>query len=107
MRRHLRTLLVLALVVALLALFLHNVDLWGVAGEIIHARPEWLAVSLASMFVNLVLRAWRWQYLLEPLGLPPSGMPSARQRSGLPPAVCCPRARASSFARIFWRGTNV
>jgi uncharacterized protein (TIRG00374 family) len=68
MRRHLRTLLVLALVVALLALFLHNVDLWGVASEIIHARPEWLALSLASMFVNLALRAWRWQYLLEPLG---------------------------------------
>ena len=68
MRRHLRTVLVLALVVALLALFLHNVDLWAVAGEIIHAQPEWLALSLASMFLNLVLRAWRWQYLLEPLG---------------------------------------
>ena len=57
----------LALALALLALFLHNVDLRGVVGEIIHARPEWLALSLATMFVNLAIRSRRWQYLLEPL----------------------------------------
>lgn len=68
MRRHLRTFIVLALVVVLLALFLHNVDLRGVASEIMHAHPGWLALSLASMFLNLAIRAWRWQYLLEPLG---------------------------------------
>ena len=68
MKRHIRTLVVLALLVLLLALFLHNVDLRGVASEIARARPEWLALSLASMVVNLALRAWRWQYLLEPLG---------------------------------------
>ena len=50
------------------SLFLHNVDLRGVVGEIVRARPEWLALSLATMFVNLAIRAWRWQYLLEPLG---------------------------------------
>ena len=33
MRSHVRTVIVLALAVALLALFLHNVDLWGVAGR--------------------------------------------------------------------------
>src|SRR5207247_4422504 len=33
-----------------------------------HARPEWLALSLATAFVNLVIRALRWQYLLQPLG---------------------------------------
>lgn len=68
MKWHLRTFVVLALLVSLLALFLHNVDLRGVVSEIVRARPEWLALSLASMFVNLALRAWRWQYLLEPLG---------------------------------------
>jgi uncharacterized protein (TIRG00374 family) len=68
MKRHIRTLVVLALLVLLLALFLHNVDLRGVASEIARARPEWLALSLSSMVVNLALRAWRWQYLLEPLG---------------------------------------
>src|SRR3990172_8001312 len=68
MRRHLRTFVVLALVVILLTLFLDNVNLGGVASEIVHARPEWLALSLASMFLNLAVRAWRWQYLLAPLG---------------------------------------
>jgi uncharacterized protein (TIRG00374 family) len=70
MRSHLRTLIVLGLAVALLVLFLYNVDLRGVGREILHARYEWLLVSLLTMFVNLAIRAWRWQYLLEPLGMP-------------------------------------
>ncbi len=68
MRSHFRTFIVLALVAGLLGLFLHNVDLWSVGIEIVHARPEWLGLSLATMFVNLAIRAVRWQYLLEPLG---------------------------------------
>lgn len=70
MRSYLRTLVVLALAVALLVLFLYNVDLRGVVREIVHARFEWLVVSLLTMFVNLAIRTWRWQYLLEPLGMP-------------------------------------
>lgn len=68
MRTHARTVVVVVLAVLLLALFLRNVDLRGVVGEILRARPEWLLLSVATMFVNLGLRAWRWQYLLEPLG---------------------------------------
>src|SRR5438128_3878535 len=68
MRSHFRTIVVLALAVGLLALFLRNVDLWQVAGEIARAKPQWLALSLATMFVNLAIRAWRWKFLLEPLG---------------------------------------
>jgi uncharacterized protein (TIRG00374 family) len=68
MRTHLRTIVVLALAVALVALFLHNVDMRGVVSEIFRARPLWLLLSLGSMFLNLAVRAWRWQYLLEPLG---------------------------------------
>ena len=49
-------------------MFLHNVDLWRVAGDIARARPLWLVVSLSSMVGNLAIRALRWQYLLEPLG---------------------------------------
>jgi uncharacterized protein (TIRG00374 family) len=59
---------VLAVAAVLVALFLRNVDLWRVVREIEHARPEWIAISLASMFVNLAIRSIRWQYLLEPLG---------------------------------------
>ena len=68
MRSHLRTLIVLALAAALLGLVLYNVDLRGVAREILHARFDWLTLALLTMFANLAIRAWRWQYLLEPLG---------------------------------------
>ena len=68
MRRHIRTLLILALAIGLIALFLRAVDLRVVAREIRHADPMWLAISFASMFVNLVIRSLRWRYLLEPIG---------------------------------------
>jgi uncharacterized protein (TIRG00374 family) len=67
MRSHVRTIVVLGVAVALVALFLHNVDLWGVLNAIARARPEWLALSLLTMIVNLAIRALRWKYLLEPL----------------------------------------
>jgi glycosyltransferase 2 family protein len=68
MRSHVRTILVLALAVALLALFLYNVDVRRVAVEIVHAKPQWLFLSFISVIVNLAIRSLRWQYLLEPLG---------------------------------------
>jgi uncharacterized protein (TIRG00374 family) len=68
MRSHTRTIVVVAAAVALLALFLRNVDLWRVGAEIVRARPEYLALSLATMPLNLAIRSYRWQYLLEPLG---------------------------------------
>ena len=68
MRSHLRTIIVLAIAAALIALFLHNVDLWRVGASILHAQPEWLVLSIATMLINLAIRALRWQYLLEPLG---------------------------------------
>jgi uncharacterized protein (TIRG00374 family) len=58
----------LAAAVGLIALFLRNVDLWSVGADIVRARPEWLALSLSTMFLNLAIRAVRWRYLLEPLG---------------------------------------
>src|SRR5262249_30991720 len=68
MRSHVRTVVVLPLAAGLLALFFWKADLRGVLAEIRHARPEWLALSLATTFLNLVIRALRWQFLLEPLG---------------------------------------
>jgi uncharacterized protein (TIRG00374 family) len=68
MRSGVRTTVVLAVAAALLVLFLYKVDLRGVVSQIVHAAPAWLLLSLATMFANLAIRAWRWQYLLEPLG---------------------------------------
>jgi uncharacterized protein (TIRG00374 family) len=68
MRSYVRNVIVLAVAIGLVALFLRNVDLWRVANDILRARPEWLALSLGTMFVNLAIRSLRWRYLLEPLG---------------------------------------
>jgi len=68
MRFQIRTAIVLALAACLLALFLHNVDLRRVAADIVRARPGWLALSLASTVLTLFIRAFRWRYLLAPLG---------------------------------------
>src|SRR5262245_62864009 len=68
MRIPFRAITVVAAAVALLALFLRNIDLWRVGADIVRARPEWLLFSLATMPVNVAIRAYRWQYLLEPLG---------------------------------------
>jgi hypothetical protein len=68
MRFPLRAITVVAAAVALLALFLRNVDLWRVGTDIVRARPEWLLLCLATMPVNVAIRSYRWQYLLEPLG---------------------------------------
>jgi glycosyltransferase 2 family protein len=68
MRSHVRNVIVLVAAVALVALFLRNVDLWRVATDILRARPEWLVLSVGTTFLNLAIRALRWQYLLEPLG---------------------------------------
>jgi uncharacterized protein (TIRG00374 family) len=67
MRSRVRTIAVVSVALALVALFLYNVDLWGVLAAIAAARPQWLALSLTTMFVNLSIRALRWKYLLEPL----------------------------------------
>lgn len=68
MRSHVRTIVVLAVAVALVALFLYNVNLWGVLGAISRARPEWLVLALTATFVSLAVRSLRWKFLLEPLG---------------------------------------
>ena len=68
MRSRVRNAIVLLVAIALVALFLRNIDLWSVASDIVHARPEWLILSLVTMTANLAIRSLRWQYLLEPLG---------------------------------------
>jgi len=68
MRSTLQTVVVLALAAGLLALFLYHVDLRRVGSAIAHAQPEWLMLSFVTTLANLAIRAYRWQYLLDPLG---------------------------------------
>ncbi len=68
MRSHIRTVVVVLLAALLVYVFLRKVDLRSVAIQIARARLPWLALSLATMLINLSIRSLRWQYLLEPLG---------------------------------------
>src|SRR4051812_28413894 len=68
MRSPIRTAVVLAVAAALVVVFLRNVDLRHVAGEIVHARMRWLIVAFVTAILSLIIRSLRWQYLLEPLG---------------------------------------
>src|SRR5947207_15767002 len=101
MRSHIRTLIVLAIALALIAVFLHNVDLWGVMTTIAHARPEWLALSLATMVVNLAIRALRWKCLLEPLGHTPFASAFRASADGLAASTVLP-ARAGEVIRPYF-----
>jgi hypothetical protein len=68
LRALVRTVLVVGLAVALLAVFLRNADLARVWDEMQAADAPLLAVSLALTAVAYLVRAERWQYLLGPIG---------------------------------------
>jgi hypothetical protein len=68
MKVRVRTSLILLLTIGLLAFFLRNADLAGVWAEVRRADPGLLLMALALTVLTYVLRTWRWQYLLRPLG---------------------------------------
>jgi uncharacterized protein (TIRG00374 family) len=68
MRSRLRAALILLLTAGLLAFFLRNADMAGVWAETRHADAGLLALSVGLTAVTYVLRAYRWQYLLAPIG---------------------------------------
>src|SRR5262245_52472746 len=101
MRSHIRTIIVVALAVGLIAWFLHNVDLGSVAADIIRAKPEWLLLSLATMFVNPAIPSWRWKYLLEPLGTTSFGSAFRATAVGFAASTVLP-ARAGEVIRPYF-----
>ena len=101
MRSHFRTLIVIGLAAALLSLFLYKVDLSGVLSAIVHSRPEWLALSVATTLANLMIRAWRWQYLLEPLGAATFGNAFRATAVGFAATAILP-ARAGEVIRPYF-----
>lgn len=68
MRSRLRAVLILLLTVGLLAFFLRNADMAGVWTETRRARPVLLVLAVCVTALTYVLRAFRWQYLLAPIG---------------------------------------
>jgi uncharacterized protein (TIRG00374 family) len=68
MRSRFRGLLVLLLTAGLLAFFFRDVDLIAVRAETRRADPLLLCIAVLVAMLTYVLRAFRWQYLLAPLG---------------------------------------
>ena len=57
------------------------------------------------MFVNLAIRAWRWQYLLEPLGAPTFGNAFRATAVGFAASSVLP-ARAGEVIRPYFSGAG-
>jgi uncharacterized protein (TIRG00374 family) len=68
MKKSLRTVVIVLLSIGLLAVFLRGAHLEVVWTEIRHANPWLIALSAAVTVLTMILRALRWQYLLEPIG---------------------------------------
>ena len=68
MRRHLRTIVVLLLTGGLLAFFLRSADLGAIWQEMQAGNPGLLLVALVATASLYVVRVWRWQLLLNPIG---------------------------------------
>jgi glycosyltransferase 2 family protein len=68
MRSHLRAALVLILTLGLLAYFLRGVDLRDVWERTRQADARLLLLGVGVTMMTYVLRAFRWQYLLAPIG---------------------------------------
>src|SRR5215813_11000797 len=68
MPSRLRAALVLVLTVGLLTFFLRGVDLHAVWTETRHADGWLLLLAVCLTLLTYTLRAFRWQYLLAPIG---------------------------------------
>src|SRR4051812_16234132 len=63
-----RTALVSLLAIALLAWFLRHANLADVWSQVRSARVDFLFYAFLFVGVTYLVRAWRWQMLLKPLG---------------------------------------
>ena len=67
-RVRIRTVLVSVLAIALLGWFLRHADLADVWVQVRQARLGLLVVGFLMVVLTYVIRAYRWQYLLRPIG---------------------------------------
>jgi uncharacterized protein (TIRG00374 family) len=66
--RHLQTIVIGLVTVALLALFVRDMDLHEAWQAVVGANPFWIVIAGLVTMQTYILRAWRWRWLLRPLG---------------------------------------
>src|SRR5688500_3077074 len=62
------TVLIAVLTVGLVAIFLRSIDLRAAWQATLGAHWGWIAAAIAVTLQTYILRAWRWQSLLQPIG---------------------------------------
>jgi glycosyltransferase 2 family protein len=62
------TLFIAALTLGLLWLFFRNIDLHATWTAITHAHPGLICAAVVVTLMTYIVRAWRWQALLKPIG---------------------------------------
>jgi uncharacterized protein (TIRG00374 family) len=93
MRPHIKTLIILFVTIALVAWFLRQAHFSDVWREIRAAEPWALVLAFGMSIMTYVLRAYRWQYLLKPIG-------NARFRNAFQTTVIGFAANAMLPARV-------
>lgn len=98
----------LALAVALLAFFLSKANLRDVERRITEISPGFFVGSVACSLAGILLRAWRWQFLLRPAGGVRFGPSFAATSIGYAASTVLP-ARAGEVVRpvVLSRRTSV
>lgn len=95
-----RTTLILLLTAGLLAFFLRNADLAGVLAEVRRSDPALIALASALTLATYLLRTWRWQHLLRPVGRARFGPAFRATVIGFAASFLLP-ARAGEFIRPY------
>jgi glycosyltransferase 2 family protein len=100
MRQHLRTIVAVAAAAGLLALFLRHTDFAQVGREIARARLDLVILAIATTALTYCFRAFRWQYLLTPVGRVTFGAALKTTVIGFAATALLP-ARAGEFLRPY------
>jgi glycosyltransferase 2 family protein len=100
MRAHIRTVIVLALSLGMLAWFLRGANLRDVWTEIQAGRVGLLLFAVGVTGMTYFFRALRWQYLLRPLGSPPFSLVFKTTVIGFAVSTLLP-ARAGEVVRPY------
>lgn len=100
MTARVRTSLILLLTAGLLVFFLRNADLAGVWAEVRRADLGLLALAVGVTLATYLLRSWRWQFLLKPIGAAPFGTAFRTTVIGFAASFLLP-ARAGEIIRPY------
>ncbi|MCL4295175.1 MAG: flippase-like domain-containing protein [Anaerolineae bacterium] len=68
-RKQLFNILKILVSVGLLAFIFSTLDLAAFIGAVSRANPWWLLAALAMMMLGVIIRAWRWQILLDAIAV--------------------------------------